>query len=158
MKRRFSDSTILLVIQNMILEILECGMKSVLTTCGYCGCGCNFYVKVHDERIIGILPKPDHPVSLGMLCAKGWLGHGFVHHYDRLRCPKIRLKDGTFKDVTWDFAIDVIAKKWLETRTYEPQSFAVFSSARCTNEENYLATKLARSVMQTPHIDHCARL
>ncbi len=133
-------------------------MQSVLTTCGYCGCGCNFYVQVQDGRIVGIDPKPDHPVSLGMLCAKGWLGHGFVQHHDRLRKPMLRQDDGSFKPTSWENALNFIAKKWQQTRTTEPESFAVFSSARCTNEENYLATKLARAVMHTPHIDHCARL
>ncbi len=137
-------------------------MKSVLTTCGYCGCGCNFYVDAAQDfsgwRIVGIRPKPDHPVNLGMLCAKGWLGHGFVQHHQRLRSPKIRQADGSFQDATWDEAIALIAKKWNAVRAVSPESFAVFSSARCTNEENYLAVKLARSIMQTPHIDHCARL
>ena len=52
-------------------------MKKVLTTCGYCGCGCNLYLTVEGGRITGVLPKPDHPVSQGMLCSKGWQGHGF---------------------------------------------------------------------------------
>ena len=50
-------------------------MKKVLTTCGYCGCGCNLYLTVEGGRITGVLPKPDHPVSQGMLCSKGWQGH-----------------------------------------------------------------------------------
>lgn len=55
-------------------------MKKVLTTCGYCGCGCNLYLTVEGGRITGVLPKPDHPVSQGMLCSKGWQGHGFARH------------------------------------------------------------------------------
>ncbi len=133
-------------------------MESVLTTCGYCGCGCNFYVQVEDGRIAGILPKPDHPVSRGMLCAKGWLGHGFVKHHDRLHSPMLRQADGSFEPVSWEYALEYIVKKWQQTKANNPENFAIFSSARCTNEENYLAAKLARSVMGTPHIDHCARL
>ena len=49
-------------------------MKKVLTTCGYCGCGCNLYLTVEGGRITGVLPKPDHPVSQGMLCSKGGRG------------------------------------------------------------------------------------
>jgi predicted molibdopterin-dependent oxidoreductase YjgC len=37
-------------------------------------------------------------------------------------------------------------------------ALAVLTSAKCTNEENYLVNKLARQVMGTNNIDHCARL
>lgn len=134
-------------------------MDSVLTTCGYCGCGCNFYVGVEDDQITSITPKADHPVSLGMLCAKGWQGHGFVRHPDRLRFPKIRQEDGSFADASWEEAYAYIARKLKQiTTAHGPESFAFFSSARCTNEENYLAAKFTRSVVGSPHIDHCARL
>ena len=72
-------------------------MKKVLTTCGYCGCGCNLYLTVEGGRITGVLPKPDHPVSQGMLCSKGWQGHGFARHPDRLDQPLLRQEDGTLK-------------------------------------------------------------
>jgi predicted molibdopterin-dependent oxidoreductase YjgC len=32
------------------------------------------------------------------------------------------------------------------------------SSARCTNEENYLFQKFFRGVLGTNNVDHCARL
>ena len=38
------------------------------------------------------------------------------------------------------------------------ESLAGFSSARCTNEENYLLQKFARAVIGTNNVDHCARL
>ena len=69
-------------------------MKKVLTTCGYCGCGCNLYLTVEGGRITGVLPKPDHPVSQGMLCSKGWQGHGFARHPDRLDQPLLRQERG----------------------------------------------------------------
>ena len=79
-------------------------MKKVLTTCGYCGCGCNLYLTVEGGRITGVLPKPDHPVSQGMLCSKGWQGHGFARHPDRLDQPLLRQEDGTLKGVSWSEA------------------------------------------------------
>ncbi len=133
-------------------------VKSILTTCGYCGCGCNFYAHVEQNRIVSVSPKADHPVNGGMLCAKGWLGHDFASHGNRLTSPKLRQDDGTFKDVSWEEAFDFIAQKLRHVRHTHPASFGLFSSARCTNEENYLAAKLCRSVMASPHIDHCARL
>ena len=85
-------------------------MKKVLTTCGYCGCGCNLYLTVEGGRITGVLPKPDHPVSQGMLCSKGWQGHGFARHPDRLDQPLLRQEDGTLKGVSWSEAYRAIAQ------------------------------------------------
>ncbi len=133
-------------------------MKKILTTCGYCGCGCNFYAHVQQERIVAVTPKADHPVNGGMLCAKGWLGHDFASHPKRLRAPLLRQEDGSFQEVSWKKALSFVAEKLRAVRAKNPSSFALFSSARCTNEENYLAAKFCRSVMGSPHIDHCARL
>ena len=134
-------------------------MKKVLTTCGYCGCGCNLYLTVEGGRITGVLPKPDHPVSQGMLCSKGWQGHGFARHPDRLDQPLLRQEDGTLKGVSWSEAYRAIAEHLCAVlRTHGPDKFAMLASARCTNEENYLAANLTRAVIGSPNIDHCARL
>lgn len=134
-------------------------MKKVLTTCGYCGCGCNFYLNVEDNEIVGVTPKNDHPVSRGKLCVKGWQGYSFVNHYDRLKQPLIRQADGNFLEVDWETAFTHISKSLkaiIEKKGHE--ALGMLSSARCTNEENYLMVKLARAVLGTNNIDHCARL
>ncbi len=134
-------------------------MKKVLTTCGYCGCGCNFYLSTDESGITGVHPSLNHPVSKGMLCSKGWQGHGFVRHPDRLTQPLLRQEDGTFAPVSWDEAYASIVRGLRNSiQQHGPSSFAMLSSARCTNEENYLATKLTRAVLGSPNIDHCARL
>lgn len=134
-------------------------MKKVLTTCGYCGCGCNFYLNVSGNEIVGITPKNDHPVSRGKLCVKGWHGYSFVNHNDRLKSPLIKQEDGNFKEVTWDEAINYIGKSFKDImKVNGPEAIGMLSSARCTNEENYLMVKLARAVLGTNNIDHCARL
>ena len=134
-------------------------MKKVLTTCGYCGCGCNFYVNVRDNEIIGVTPKSNHPVSRGKLCVKGWQGHNFVQHPDRLKKPLIRQQDGSFQETTWENAIMYTAESMKKIISkYSPDAMGVLTSARCTNEENYLLVKLARGVLKTNNVDHCARL
>ena len=106
-------------------------MKKVLTTCGYCGCGCNLYLTVEGGRITGVLPKPDHPVSQGMLCSKGWQGHGFARHPDRLDQPLLRQEDGTLKGVSWSEAYRAIAEHLCAVlRTHGPDKFAMLASAR----------------------------
>ena len=133
-------------------------MRSVLTTCGYCGCGCNMYYLEQDGGIVSVSPKADHPVSRGKLCIKGWTGHGFVRHPDRLTQPRLRDANGT-RPVSWDEAISYTAARLREiAEEYGAGSIGVLSSARCTNEENYLMARFARAAIGTPNIDHCARL
>ena len=62
-------------------------------------------------------------------------------------------------EVDWDTALDVVARRFADVkRENGGDALAVLTSAKCTNEENYLANKLARQVMGTNNIDHCARL
>jgi formate dehydrogenase alpha subunit len=128
--------------------------KNVLTVCPYCGCGCNFYLQVFDGELIGILPCKSHVVSQGKLCIKGWNATDFVVSKDRLTKPLIK-KDGKFVEISWDKALNIISEKF---RKYSSDDIAVLSSAKCTNEENYLMMKFARAVLKTNSVDHCARL
>jgi len=132
--------------------------RNVLTTCVYCGTGCGLYLEVLDGRVVGTLPAKGHPVSEGKLCIKGWNAHAFIHHPDRLTKPLIK-KDGQFREASWGEAYDLIADKFASFREeFGPDSLAVLSSAKCTNEENYLLQKFTRAVLGTNNIDHCARL
>ena len=132
--------------------------KNVRTTCVYCGSGCGLYLQVLDGEIVGVLPDKEHPISQGKLCIKGWNADSFVNHPDRLTTPLIRDGDG-FREATWDEALDLIAQRLLNIRDESgPDSIGVLVSAKCTNEENYLLQKMARAVIGTNNVDHCARL
>jgi predicted molibdopterin-dependent oxidoreductase YjgC len=132
--------------------------KNVLTTCVYCGSGCTFYFEVLDGEIVGVLPDKTHPISQGRLCIKGWNAQGFVQHPDRLTAPLIR-RDGELQEATWEEALATIGDKLAAIRDESgPDSIGFFTSAKCTNEENYLFQKFARAVIGTNNVDHCARL
>ena len=134
-------------------------MDRILTTCGYCGCGCNYYFNIENGEIVGVAPQNSHVVSQGKLCIKGWQGYGFVNNSDRLKSPLIREENEQFKAVTWETAIKKVHDKLSDIiNKYGPDSIGILASARCTNEENYLIAKLARAVLKTPNVDHCARL
>jgi len=132
--------------------------KNVQTTCVYCGCGCGLYLELVDGRITGVWPDKTHAVSQGKLCIKGWNVADFVYHPDRLKTPLIR-RNGELVEASWDEALSLIAER-LGTIKAEsgPNSLAFLSSAKCTNEENYLLQKFARAVIGTNSVDHCARL
>ena len=132
--------------------------KNVLTTCIYCGCGCKLNFEVLDGEIVGVLPAKEHPISRGRLCIKGWNAASFVTHPERLRTPLIRRGD-SFQEATWDEALALVAEKLAAIRDESgPDSVGFLASAKCTNEENYLLQKLARAVVKTNNVDHCARL
>lgn len=131
---------------------------NVQTICPFCGCGCALNLEVIDGEIVGVLPANDHPVGHGSLCIKGWNAHSFVHHPDRLRTPLIR-ENGELRDASWDEALRLVAQKIEGIKSkFSPDAIGVLTSAKCTNEENYLLQKFARAVIGTNNVDHCARL
>lgn len=132
-------------------------MPKVLTTCPYCGVGCGFYLDVREGKIVGVIPSRSNAVSKGYLCVKGWHAHEPVQHPDRLKKPLIK-ENGKFRETSWDLALDYVAKRLREIKEkYGPDALAVCTSARCTNEENFLMMKFARAVLGTNNVDHCAR-
>ncbi len=134
-------------------------MKKVRTTCTYCGVGCQMDLNVHNGRIVKVTGNREYgPPNEGSLCVKGRFGMDFVHSPERLKTPLIR-ENGELKEARWDEALDFIAKKLAAVKEKSgPDSIAGFSSARCTNEENYLFQKFMRAGIGTNNVDHCARL
>jgi len=133
-------------------------INATLTTCPYCGTGCNFYLLADNGQLTGVAPAADHPVSRGQLCVKGWNAHAFVDHPARLTQPLIR-RGGEFQPAAWDDALDLVHSRLSRLAAqHGPDSLMFFSSAKVSNEENYLLMKLARAGYGTNNIDHCARL
>jgi len=132
--------------------------KTVLTTCPYCGCGCGMVLEVLDGRLVGTLPSKTSPVNEGKLCVKGWTVHEFVASPQRLIKPMVR-EDDILEESSWDEALETAARRLREIKeTHGPDSIAMFASAKCTNEENYLLQRFSRAAIGTNNVDHCARL
>jgi predicted molibdopterin-dependent oxidoreductase YjgC len=132
--------------------------KLVRTTCPYCGTGCGLILKVADGAVVDTYPDREHPVGQGHLCIKGWYAHEFVNHPERLTSPLVK-KGDTFQEISWDEAIALAAGKLREiAEKYGGNAIGGLSSAKCTNEENYLFQKLIRAGFKTNNVDHCARL
>jgi predicted molibdopterin-dependent oxidoreductase YjgC len=132
--------------------------RIVATTCPYCGVGCQVDLHVTDDLIFKVTGHFDSPVNRGNLCVKGRFGVDFVHAPDRLSDP-LRRSEGELRPTTWDDALGYTAGCLREIREqHGPDSIGFLLSAKCTNEENYLLQKLARGLIGTNNIDHCARL
>ncbi len=132
--------------------------EKIRTVCTYCGVGCNLEVAVVNNKVKSIQAPYDAQVNQGHTCLKGRFAFSFYNHPDRLRTPMIR-KDGELVPATWDEAYDYIASKLTSIKNdFGPDYIAGISSARCTNEENYLMQKFIRAVIGTNNIDSCARV
>ena len=129
------------------------GVKTVSTVCPYCGVGCGINITAEDGLLTHVDDDPNNLSSKGLLCVKGRFGTAFVNHSDRLTTPLIRGPNG-LQSASWDDALDLVAEKFAEHRG----AFGSFSSAKATNEDNYMLQKFVRAVMDTNNIDHCTRL
>lgn len=133
-------------------------IDKVPTICPYCGCGCGLYLHVDKGAIVGASPARNHPVNKGSLCVKGWSCFEFIQHPERLRYPLIK-ESGSFRQASWNEALKLIAAKLsLIKKESGPDAIGILSSAKSTNEDNYIMMKFARAVIGTNNIDNCARL
>lgn len=133
-------------------------VDNVQTTCAYCGVGCQINLQVKENEVIKVDGVEDVGPNFGCLCVKGRFGYHFINDASRLKTPLIR-ENGSFREALWEEAIDVVADNLKRIRQESgPDAIGVWSSARITNEENYLVQKFARAVIGTNNVDHCARL
>jgi formate dehydrogenase alpha subunit len=132
--------------------------RQIVTTCPYCGVGCQLELHVHDGKIVrsigveGILPND------GRLCVKGRFGYQFVSSPERLTNPLIK-RNGGYVEASWDEALALVAERFSSIREeYGPDALAGYSSAKCTNEDNYMFQKFIRVAFGTNNLDYCTRL
>jgi formate dehydrogenase major subunit len=134
------------------------GTEKTRTICTYCGVGCNLEVSTLNGEVKSIRAPYDAEVNAGHTCLKGRYAFSFYKHPDRIKTPLIR-RNGELVPATWDEAYDFIADKLTTIiNQHGPDAIAGISSARCTNEENYLMQKFIRAVIGTNNIDCCARV
>lgn len=133
-------------------------LTKVRTTCAYCGVGCQMHLHVRNNRVVKVSGVEGVGPNHGSLCAKGRFGYDFIGDPGRLKTPLVR-ENGGFREASWDEALDLVAERLRAVRDESgPDAIGVLSSARITNEENYIIQKFARAVIGTNNIDHCARL
>ena len=142
-------------IRNIVRPWETTGIK---TTCTYCGVGCQLNLHIKDNRVVKVSGEEGSAPNYGSLCVKGRFGFDFIHSADRLKTPLIK-ENGEFREASWDEALDLTARRLKEIKDRNgPDSIGVLTSARISNEENYIIQKFTRAVLKTNNIDHCARL
>ncbi|MFP4348192.1 MAG: formate dehydrogenase subunit alpha [Desulfococcaceae bacterium] len=132
--------------------------KKTRTTCTYCGVGCQIHLHTKNGKVIKVTGVEDVAPNYGSLCVKGRFGYDFINSPERLTKPLIK-ENGEFKEASWDEALDRVAQNLGRIqKAHGGDSIGVLSSARISNEENYVANKYTRAVLKTNNIDHCTRL
>lgn len=144
----------------------------VKTICPHCAVGCSVYLGIRDSVIVSVRGDKESSVNKGLLCVKGRFGLGFVNSPERLSAPLIRTESkandqselnsalvtshsSLFREASWDDALEFVAKR---LKKYSGEEFALLASPYCTNEDNYIAQKFVRVVMDSNNIDNPARL
>ena len=122
--------------------------------CPYCGVGCGIKYNPETDTAIGW----NGPVNTrGEICPKGAAAWEIVDHDARLMQPQIR-KNGDLVAVSWEKAFELIGSEFSRIVSASgPDAIGFFASSNCTNEENYIFQKIARTV-GTNNVDNCARL
>jgi formate dehydrogenase major subunit len=135
-------------------------------TCTYCSVACGILIyslgdnaKNATPSVIHIEGDPDHPVNRGTLCPKGAGLLDVVHSPGRLKYPMHRLPGtNAFKPVSWDFALNRIARLMKEDRdknfiaknaagttVNRWTSTGMLAASASSSETAYLTWKVVRS-------------
>ena len=143
-------------------SIINIGTPShaVITTCAYCGVGCQFKAEMRGDELVRMTPYKHGKANRGHSCVKGRFAYGYASHQDRILKPMIRdaITD-PWKEVSWAEAMAFAADRMKGIQAkYGRLSVGVITSSRCTNEETYLVQKLTRGVFMNNNTDTCARV
>lgn len=132
-------------------------IRRTKTVCTYCGVGCSFEMWTRDRHILKVQPVVEAPVNGISTCIKGKFAWDFVNSPQRLTRPLIR-EGGTFREASWDEALDLIAGRLLAIRdSHGPDAIGFIGSSKASNEEAYLTQKIARAIIGTNSVDNSSR-
>jgi formate dehydrogenase alpha subunit len=133
--------------------------KEAVSICGFCSVGCSLALGATGERIVDVNPAQlPGSVNKATLCVRGHFAHDFLNSPQRLISPLGRKNGEKETDdlvpLAWDEALGTISKRLLEIKSENgPQSIAFLGSSKCSNEENYIFGKIARTIIGSNNID-----
>jgi assimilatory nitrate reductase catalytic subunit len=129
-------------------------VKTVRTTCPYCGVGCGIAATVSGERTVAIAGDRDHPANAGRLCSKGTHLSETVSLEGRLLHPIV-----AGRRAGWDEALDLVADRMRHCiERHGPDSVAFYVSGQLLTEDYYVANKLMKGFVGSGNIDTNSRL
>ena len=143
-------------------KVAEIGMPehSIVTTCAYCGVGCQFKAEMRGQEVVRMVPLKDGKANRGHSCVKGRFAWGYANHRERVTVPMVRERiTDPWRETSWEEAIGRVASEFKRIQAkYGRNSVGGITSSRCTNEETYLVQKLVRAGFGNNNVDTCARV
>lgn len=156
------------------------GCQKIPSICHFCSGGCGMLLYVKDGKLIHLEGDPDHPTNEGTLCPKAASLLSVANSPDRVTKPRRRAPGSDrWQDITWEEALDIVAKKTKEVRdaswkaadqvvnaktgltenlpVNRVEGIAFLGSAEVDNEESYLIKKFCE-IIGTPYNEHQARI
>ncbi len=127
--------------------------EDISTHCGFCSIGCELSVRKFGDGRYFITSSG---IPGDYLCRYGRFGHELFIKQDRLVQPVIR-SGNSYSNVGYDAAYGRIVESLkASAEKYGPASVAVFVSPELTNEELYIAGRIAREGIGTNNIGSLA--
>ena len=127
--------------------------------CRYCGTGCGVEVGVREGKVVAVRGDVASPVNRGLLCVKGYHLPEMLYGKDRLLYPQRRQPDGTFVRISWDEALDLVAKRFRQTlEQHGPEAVAMYGSGQWTVHDGYAALKWVKGGLRSNNLEPNARL
>jgi assimilatory nitrate reductase catalytic subunit len=128
--------------------------KLTKSTCPYCGVGCGVVARLENDGTAHINGDVLHPANYGRLCSKGSALGETLGLDGRLLHPEV---NGA--RVSWDEALNAVTAGLRQViARHGPQSVAFYLSGQLLTEDYYVANKLAKGFLGTPHVDTNSRL
>jgi formate dehydrogenase major subunit len=122
--------------------------EKIETVCNYCSLGCG--VTLHHKGGYFIKSEgrktPANPD--GNICKYAKFGYKYLNDASRITEPMIK-KNGEWKEVSYGEAYDLITQK---IKSVNPEENSFMAGGRLTNEELFLASKLARQAVKTNNV------
>ncbi len=124
-------------------------LKETKSLCASCATGCNIIVGSREETVYRFEPRENDAVNSCWMCDYGRLNYKWIDREDRLvelRTPKSAAGSqgpGARGQAGWGGVLDELSAKF---KTVPAGTAAIVASARQTNEELFLLSKLARKL------------
>ncbi len=129
------------------------------TTCPYCGVGCGVLATPDGSGGAAIAGDTEHPANRGRLCSKGSALGETLGLGSRVLHPLKRNTAGSYDRVGWNEALDAVAAGLRAIAAeYGSDAIAFYLSGQLLTEDYYVANKLAKGFIGTPHVDTNSRL
>ncbi|MDQ3200097.1 MAG: molybdopterin-dependent oxidoreductase [Verrucomicrobiota bacterium] len=117
-------------------------LRETKSFCTSCATGCNTLIGSREGVIHRQTPRENDAVNSCWMCDYGRLNFDYLQSEGRLLEPLVR-EDNKLQPTTWPSAIEQIAA---QLKPFVGWQIAILASGRMTNEELWLATRLAKSL------------